>query len=160
MTKTIIKILTGLLIFIAGVLIAYVSVGKVYLLIETIYQWTTGNAFLFYGKRIIVNLDPIYYLTFGFCGLALWTCLRRLELKEAIAWICLSTTIFLLTMLTYGLIDGNSRAASCTKCEDGIVRLHWLDLNYNLITEISLILGLAPLLFKTIKTKKPAHNIS
>ncbi|MGV3538439.1 MAG: hypothetical protein ACO1OQ_01425 [Rufibacter sp.] len=153
MTKTIVKLSVRILSFTAGVVIAWLTVGHVREFIRSIYQWSTDNAFQFYGKHIIINLGPLYYLTFGLATLSLWICSKRLEPKKCLALIGLSIIIFLATMVIYGFIDGNLRAASCTRCEDGIVKLHWNDLDYNFITEISMILGITPLLIKTIKRK-------
>jgi|SRR5690606_7072670 len=140
---------------------AWFTVGQFRQLIRTLYQWTTGNAFQFYGKRIIINLDPIYYATFGLSMLTLWICLKLLTLKEAILWTAISGLTFLISVTIYAWIDGNLRVVSCTMCDDGIVILHWSDLNYNRVAELSLLLGLTPLIIWTIKKRKrPVHNFS
>ncbi|MBX2841140.1 MAG: hypothetical protein KTR26_05185 [Flammeovirgaceae bacterium] len=153
MTKTFSNLLTSLFSFLIGVLIAWFTVGYFRQLIRAFYQWTTGNAFQFYGKPFIFNLDPFYYTIFGMTTLTLWVCLKNLNLKRAAKWTSISFILFFSLMVIFALIDGDFRVISCTMCDEGIVSLHWNDLNYNLITKLSLLLAIIPLIIRTIKTK-------
>lgn len=159
MTKNLSNILFGLLSFLTGVLVAWFSVGQIRQVIRRFYQWTTGNAFQFHGKHIIINLDPIYYVAFGLAFLILWYCLKGLTLKRTIIWTGISTILIIATAVVYAWIDGNLRVISCTICDDGIVSLHWNDLNYNLVSELSLLVGLTPLITWTIKKRKKASQL-
>jgi hypothetical protein len=156
MTKKQTNILFGLLSFVIGVLLAWLTIGQIRSLIRTFYQWTTGDAFQFHGKHLIINLDPIYYIVFGLAILTLWICLKHLTLKEILLWATIWGLTFLTTMVVYSWIDGNLRVISCTMCDDGIVSLGWNDLDYNLITELSILLGLTPLIIWTMKKRKRA----
>jgi hypothetical protein len=158
MTKKLSNILIGLLSFLTGVLVAWFTVGQVRQVIRSFYQWTTGNAFQFHGKHIIINLDPIYYLTFGLAVLTLWYCLKGLTLNRAIIWTGISTILIIATAVVYAWVDGNLTVISCTMCDDEIVRLHWNDLNYNLVSELSLLIGLTPLIIRTIRKRKKSQH--
>ena len=122
MTKNLSNILFGLLSFLTGVLAAWFSVGQIRQVIRSFYQWTTGNAFQFHGKHIIINLDPIYYVAFGLAFLILWYCLKGLTLKRTIIWTVISTILIIATAVVYAWIDGKLRVISCTMCDDGIVK--------------------------------------
>lgn len=149
--KKLILITTGIFTFLLGVIIAWLTVKPIRELIRDFYQWTSGSAFEFYGKHLIINVDPFYYLIFGIVFLALWICLKQINLKTTIFWVAGSISIFLLTMAVYTFIDGYIRIISCTMCDSGIVKLHWNHLNYNLVTEVSLLTALGPLIIKTFR---------
>lgn len=158
MKKKLFNLLFGLVSFLTGVLLAWFTVAEVRQMIRSFYQWATDNAFLFQGKNLIINLNPIYYTTFGLAFLTLWYCVKRLTLKWAIIWTGISTLLIFTTAYVYAWIDGNLRVISCTMCDNGIVSLHWNDLNYNLVSELSFLIGLMPLIIATVRKRKKARK--
>ncbi|UTW61262.1 hypothetical protein KFE98_14735 [bacterium SCSIO 12741] len=146
--------LISLFWFLAGMVLAVFSVGPIRSFIRDLYQWSTGNAFLFYGKHIIINLDFIYHLIFGLSAIVVWVNFRHLPFKMASIWLGYSVLTTLFILISIAFIDAHFKVISCTACDNGIVNLHLNSISYNLLMEVGLIGGMIPIAFKLWKEKR------
>jgi hypothetical protein len=141
-----------------GFMVAAMSVDKIRDTIRGFYQWASGDAFQFYDKGLTLDIGILYYAVFGFAALVLWSGLKNLKVRSQAIWIVAFWLLFYIALAIYSFIDSKVWIMGCTDCENGIVRLGWNELNYNLITEICLLAALVPLLYTTWKNRKKSRE--
>lgn len=122
-------------------------------MIRSLYQWSTDNAFRFYGKDFIINLNRLYYLAFGLAASSIWYFYRDVRFRAQIKWTGILLSLFFATLTICSSLDAQMRIVACTMCDDGIMHLRWNDINYHLLIEISLLVMVAPLAFIILKKR-------
>lgn len=77
----------------------------------------------------------------------------NLKLKQVIKNTVILLLIFGISLFVISAINANLRVIECTACDNGIVRIHWNGINYDLIIGLSAILAIIPSIIRLVKHK-------
>jgi hypothetical protein len=147
------KILTGIVFFIACLVVSVIFESFLRSQVYNLYQWTTDGGIRFIGKNFYFFATPLYYLSFGisFLLFGFESLSQKIykSIKKGFLWIA----FFTVSLIVLCALDANSKIAVCTACEDGTRTLHFNEVNFGLMLGISALLSAIPNVFTLIKNR-------
>ena len=146
------------LFFILGIGISFVVEPYLRKLIQNLFRFLTNDKIVFVGKDFHILNQYYYYLSFGILTLTFWFSIKELKVRQIIFNIFLTATIFFFTIVLICYLDSNLKIIECTMCDDGIRKIRYNEINYDLIVAISVFASLIPNIIRIIKKRRQAHN--
>ena len=149
--KNIIWIVT---VFIIASAIGFYCENSYRILVRYLFRLLTSNSIIFVGKDFHILPETSFVISFGiFCSIFINSLLRD-SIKIILIKISIVIVLFFITTLISTFVDGTYSIMECTKCDDGIRRLNYNDVNYSLHFILSLLIAIIPTLFIILKTRK------
>ena len=151
------KIIFLVLILLSAMITALCFEGRYRTLIRFLYRYFTNGKISFIGKNFhFFSLTFIW--SFGiFCVIMAYIQIGQSTTK-VIRNVIVMIFILILTTSVICYFGSQSKIIECTACDDGNIRLHYNEVNYNLIFLSSLIITSLPNVIKPFKNKKSFGN--
>ena len=123
-------------------------------IIQDVFKFSTSNKVQFNGKNIFIFSSRIFEYILGFT-LALFL-LSNLNLKfeKVFKNVMLCLLIFGISVFVVSAINANLKVIECTMCDDGILYLHWNNINFGFTIGLSAICSIIPSVIRLIKKSK------
>lgn len=137
-------ILLSLTIFIAAVILAVNEEDRYRCLVRWFFKLFQGDKIEFFGKNFHLFASPYLIISFGLFTVILFIFLRNQSTRRIIAFLASSIALFFLTTIISSYFDSSAYVSSCTACPDGVNKLRYNTINYDLHFIISLAAGLIP----------------
>ena len=155
------KVLIGIIGFILGISFGFYFEGSFREIIQDIFRFATSDKIQFVGKNIYIFSDRTFEYILG---LALMTfLLANIELKtnQILKNVILCLLIFGFSIFLISAINANLKVVQCTACDNGIVKMHWNNINFGLTIGLSAILSIFPSIIVLINKIKASvqHSI-
>ncbi|MCF7559679.1 hypothetical protein L3X39_03445 [Sabulilitoribacter multivorans] len=138
------KVLIGIIGYILGMSFGFYSEGFFRELIQDIMRFTTSDKIQFVGKNISIFSDRTFEYILGFALMTLLLANIGLKTKQIFKNIILCLLIFGISIFLISAINANLKVVQCTACENGIVKIHWNNINFGLTIGLSSILSIVP----------------
>ena len=151
MGKKLKNILTLLLLFAVAVLSAFYFEEYYRSFARYFIKYFSDNKIQFVGKNFHLFTSNYFVLSFGvFC--VIFIKLIKEEALKLIFWNnFIVISLFAVTTITISYIFSVIKIAECTACDDGIRKLQYNEINYDVIFITSLVVTLVPLILLKIK---------
>lgn len=147
------KVLLGVLAYIIGIGIGVYFESFFRETIQDIFKFTTSNKIQFRGKNIYFSIGGIFKYILSFTLMLFLFSNLNLKLKQVIKNTVILLLIFGISLFVISAINANLKVIECTACDNGIVRIHWNGINYDLIIGLSAILAIIPSIIRLVKHK-------
>lgn len=152
------KVIVGLLVFLAGIIFSACFDTYFRNLIQDLFIRTTHNKIQFFGKNFQFFSATYYYITFGLSFLFFWLLNRKYRIKKGLINLAFFTLMFFVFLLIVCALYANLKVIECTNCTDGIRRIHYNGIPYNLILSSCMIFSIITLFIKEKVFKKKEFN--
>ena len=131
-------ILTAIGLFLTGIVLAFLLEDYYRQLVRFSFKFFNGDNIQFYGKNFHLFASVSFVVAFG-----LFTSLTFLILKFSLRLyrlkrVCLTVFMFFAITILITAVDSKRLILECTACDDGIRRLTYNQLTYDLYFMISL----------------------
>lgn len=145
------RILTFLLIFVAGIIGAFYLEENYRKLVRWLFNLFQGKRIVFFGKNFHLFASGYFLLAFGLFLVVLSLLLYKLNNRNRIFFSLWTITIFFASTGLTTYIDSTSKIVNCTNCQEGVKRLHYNSINYDAHFLVCLLVALLPLTCKIIR---------
>ena len=150
-------ILLLLLLFTFAVIAAFYFENTYRLLVRRFFNLFQGNKIRFVGKDFHLFASISFVVAFGLFSIISALLLSAIEKTKRIFLFCLGVVFFSLATITTALCNSTIYVAECIACQDGVRQLHYNAVNYDLHFITSLVAGLMPLSFVSLKKQMKAR---
>lgn len=113
-------------------------------LIQHLYGVTTSGKIKLVGKDFYFFEHPAYYLSFAFSFMIIGVSLMKLPASKWFKQILIYIVFLMISLYLASLIMARLALATCTACDDGVMRISYNQLPYALISIISSLMSIVP----------------
>lgn len=113
-------------------------------LIQDVFRFSTSDKIQFVGKNIFIFSDRTFEYILGFAFMTFLLANIGLKTKRIFKNIILCLLIFGISIFLISAINANLKVVQCTACDNGIVKIHWNNINFGLTIGLSSILSIVP----------------
>ena len=152
------KLLIIIVTLIVGLITSYLLEGFFREQIQRIFKWATSDHIKFIGKNFYIFSGLFYYLSFAVSFAAFGILNFNQPFKRIINNGLIGIFIFILSVIGISSFDANLKVIECTACQDGIRKLQWNEINYDLILGISALLFIIPSLVWKLKKQRKSQR--
>ncbi len=159
-------ILLLVLVFFLTISLAVYNENSYRILVRFFFNFFQGDKIKFVGKNFHLFASPYFVVAFGLFSVVFTLLLYGQSKKSGFIYSALAIILFFITTMATTYLDSTSKIIECTACQDGVRSLHYNAVNYDFHFITSLVVGLLPLLWTSIKMhitkrrhRKPAYNI-
>ena len=159
-------ILLLLLVFILAITLAVYNENSYRVLVRYFFNFFQGDKIKFVGKNFHLFASPYFVVAFALFSVLFTLFLYGQSKKSGFVYSALAIILFFITTMATTYIDSFAKVVECTSCQDGVRSLHYNAVNYDFHFITSLVVGLLPLLWTSLKMqitkrrhRKPAYNI-
>ena len=150
------KVLLGIGFFALGYGIAFFADSHFRNLIHDLYLITTDNRIQFTGKNFHLFGDPFQFATFGLMFLIFTVAHLKSKIRKILQNAIILILIFGIALVVISGLNANMRIIECTACVDGIRRLSYNQIDYELILILSSMFSIIPSIFRLVRNRKKA----
>ncbi len=159
-------ILLLLLVFVLTITLAVYNENSYRVLVRFFFNFFQGDKIKFVGKNFHLFASPYFVVAFGLFSVLFTFLLYGQSKKSVFFYSALAIILFFITTMVTTYLDSKFKIIECTACQAGIRSLHYNAINYDFHFITSLVVGLFPLLWTSIKKqiskrrhRKPAYNM-
>ncbi|MEL0653310.1 MULTISPECIES: hypothetical protein [Algibacter] len=155
------KVLIGIIGFILGISFGFYFEGFFREIIQDIFRFTTSDKIQFVGKNISIFSDRTFEYILGFALMTFLLANIELKKKQILKNVILCLLIFGISIFLISAINANLKVVQCTACDNGIVKIHWNNINFGLTIGLSAIFSVVPNIIVLINKIKASvqHSI-
>ncbi len=151
----------GIIGFILGISFGFYFEGFFREIIQDIFRFTTSDKIQFVGKNISIFSDRTFEYILGFALMTFLLANIELKKKQILKNVILCLLIFGISIFLISAINANLKVVQCTACDNGIVKIHWNNINFGLTIGLSAIFSVVPNIIVLINKIKASvqHSI-
>ncbi|WP_298537944.1 hypothetical protein [uncultured Algibacter sp.] len=155
------KVLIGIIGFILGISFGFYFEGFFREIIQDIFRFTTSDKIRFVGKNISIFSDRTFEYILGFALMTFLLANIKLKTKRILKNVIICLLIFGISIFLISAINANLKVIQCTACDNGIVKIHWNNINFGLTIGLSAIFSVVPSIIVLINKIKASvqHSI-
>jgi len=145
-----------LILFLLGVFVLTVSLAfycedSYRALVRFFFNLFHSDKIKFIGKNFHLFASTYFVIAFGFFSVLFTLLMYEQGRKGFLVYSGLTIVLFFFTTMVTAYFDSTQKIAECTNCQDGIIRLHYNAISYDLHFVISLAATLLLLLSVFLK---------
>ncbi len=153
MGKKLKDILTLLLVFAIAVISAFYFEEYYRSFVRLFFKYFSDHKIQFVGKNFHLFASNYFVLSFGvFCVIFIKS-IKEDRLKSIFWNIFIAIILFAATTVAISYIFSIIKIAECTACDDGIRKLQYNEIDYDVIFITSLLVSLVPLILLKINLR-------
>ncbi|MFI1742844.1 hypothetical protein [Thalassobellus sediminis] len=138
------KVFIGIVGFILGMSIGFYFESFFRGIIQDIFKFSTSDKIQFVGKNISIFSDRTFEYILGFALMTFLLANIGLKTKRILKNAILCLLIFGISIFLISAINANLKVVQCTACDNGIVKIHWNNINFGLTIGLSAIFSIVP----------------